>query len=156
MKPASIILSLLINLIVILTWSHDIYAYTVKITDVKDNVIELKNPKIDYTSYSVVYTSDYESSGIRIIQGQGTITVNWDKINELNIIKSNGKTYNLKAEILMVDGKKILVELVGDSKNGLNGQSELGFYKINLYNVKTIVPIRSIQQKTNEQAGTKH
>jgi len=111
-----------------------------KITDTSGNISAVKNVRIDYTRYDFVYTPDFESSGIRVLQGDAKVIAKWEKIEKVTIkAKDTSKIpWTLKAEIIMKAGDKKEVTLVIDSKKGLTGETDLGDISIYLENLKTI------------------
>jgi hypothetical protein len=117
-------------------------AADVKVTDHSGHSTVVKDVRIDYTSYSLWYTPDFESEGVRVLQGDATVTVRWSKIEKLTIKGRDAEgakgTPGIKAEIAIKNGDKKDVELEMDSKEGLTGETDLGKYSIHLQDINTI------------------
>ncbi len=117
----------------------------VRVTDTTGNVTTLAldaggGTMIDYTSYSFMYTRDFEYGGLRLKQGEGTVSVRWEKIDRVVVKKLSSS--DAEAEITMHSGGTQTVGLVPWSKEGLAGETELGEFKIDLEKVRTIDVIR--------------
>ena len=106
-----------------------------KITDSSDKITIITGAKIDYTKYPSsfgFYKPDFERSGIRAIIGDGVTTIYWRKIKEVKIISI------YKANILLTNGDEHKVTLLHESKKGLSGETDLGYFEIQLLSVKRI------------------
>ena len=99
-------------------------------------VLEISSARIDYTSYAFMYRPDFEYSGIRLKQGEGTVTVRWDLIDKINLSPANDG--GAEAEILMRSGDTKNMGLVRWSEKGLTGKPDLGDFSIALGKVRTI------------------
>jgi hypothetical protein len=88
---------------------------------------------------------DIEYRGIRAYQGNGTVTIDWSRIDTLTITgrKTDVTPYRLQGEIVLKDKTQRRLELVFDSKKGLHGQTDLGEFSLPLQNVTTIVVIKT-------------
>jgi len=117
---------------------------SLRVTDTKGNTVTLSfnnfGVTIDYTSYSFFYTPDEENGGLRIKQGEGTVTVSWEKLSRIEITKVTST--GAEGQMVMTAGTMQPVVLVPWSKGGLEGNTELGKFSINLDKVKTIEIIR--------------
>jgi hypothetical protein len=131
-------------------------AQDLTITDAKGNVIELRAARIDYTSYSIIYTHDFESTGIRAYQGEGVVTIPWSRIQSVTILRMrNDRTpYRFEADMVLreqvpvgvipeIGGKPETltprrVDLVVPTGKGIVGQTDLGAFSIPLQNVQKI------------------
>ncbi len=114
-------------------------AADLRITDKSENVIQIEKAKIDYTSYSFIYTPDFEYDGIRVHQGEGLVKINWDRIKLLEIFERDTtfKPNRLNGKVVFIDNDSSNVKLVSDSKKGLAGITGLGEFSIDLEKVKT-------------------
>jgi hypothetical protein len=120
-------------------------AADLKITDINGTVVDVLNARIDYTNYSFIYTLDFESSGIRVYQGEGKVTISWSRISSLTVLQKKSDTIpdRLIADITFKDGKKSTMELVMESKKGLAGETQLGEFSIDLEKIKTIEVLKA-------------
>ena len=120
-------------------------AQTLKVTDANGTVVDLRDARLDYTSYSFIYTNDFESTGIRAYQGAGVITISWSRIDTVTITRKKTDTtpWRLEGEVLLVDKTRRPIEFVYPSKKGLYGQTDLGEFSIALESVKSIAVLRS-------------
>ena len=112
----------------------------VKVTDTSGKSRIVRNVKIDYTQYSVIYTPDFEYNGIRVVDGQARITIDWSKIEKVTALKLDMDNQKLTADIFLKNGGKQSMELVMDSHQGLVGETDLGEYHIDLEKIKIIEP----------------
>lgn len=115
-----------------------------RVTDTKGNVITLHPvygtlARIDYTVYNMIYTPDEENIGLRVQQGEGHVTVSWERLVRVEV--TNTQT-DVEAKIVTTTGETRTVVLVPWSKEGLKGETDLGSFSIFLGNVKTIEVIR--------------
>ena len=125
-----------------------------KVTDRKRNVVEIKNAYVHYGTTRYVVggsTSDNEHQGLRVLQGDATVTVKWPRIKELTITLVPPTSERHKhfasvpqAQIVLNTGETISAQLeLGD----LKGESALGEFSISLANVQRISPIGESQEK---------
>jgi hypothetical protein len=118
---------------------------TLRVTDTSGNVLTIKLQDgsfawIDYTNYAFFYTEDHEHNGIRIKQGEAIVTVPWERLKKVDVIK--GEESGAEAQIITVSGETRPVVLVKWSEKGLNGESEFGSLSIQFYKIKTIEVLR--------------
>ncbi len=135
-----------------------LFGADLKITDSKGNVVEVRNVWVDYTNYpyvgsglpgglGVAYTPDHEAAGVRAHQGDGSITVRWERIESITIkfkpaIFDRGKLVeagHFDADVTLKDKKVLALQLLFDSKDGLHGETDLGQFSIKLQNIANIV-----------------
>ena len=111
------------------------------VTDKKGNVVEVREARIDYTSYAMFYTPEFERDGLRVRLGKGALEIPWGRISRVQILgKSTGAAPDsLRSEIALEGGGKREFDLVGDSKEGLFGKTDLGDFSIRLERVQSIV-----------------
>lgn len=133
-----------------LAWPAAAPAGDLQVTDSAGNAVELRKAYVNYgvTRYVVGGDRyDNEHDGLRVLQGEATVTVKWSRIKELVIeyVRSRydekeKKRYpdELKGEITLDSGKTVSAKLV---EGRLKGQSELGDYEIDLKRVRSIFPL---------------
>lgn len=132
----------------------DVYAQSslrLKLTDKKGNVVDISNPSIDYTRYTMFYKSDHESDGIRIKQGPGEVTVKWERIREVRFLRDTrgGDPFYIKAEMILTTGEVSKVEVldpaVGGGSGGgggrLKGNTSLGDFAADLSDLRSIAVV---------------
>ena len=110
----------------------------IKIKDIKGKTLIINNPEIDYSDYknADVDSEDYDSFGIRIKNGDEIEPIIWDDISRIDIIPSKGNS--LSADVKLINGNKLKVDLLSDSKGGLSGITDSGISKIRLREIKSI------------------
>ena len=110
----------------------------IKVSTTSGTNLEINNPEIDYSDYSIPEDpiEEYESFGIRIQKKDETETILWETINHVEIAVKDKNV--LLAKIKEVDGNSIEAELVPDSKDGLSGSFGSKSFKIRLKDVKAI------------------
>lgn len=115
-----------------------------KVTDAEGVVVNLKQACVDYGRPGMLYvvgTYPRECQGFRVKQGVATVTVSWTRVVKLTVLppKDEALLGPPRAEVVLVDGKVVTVELVTGS---LACETDLGAYKIGLSQVKTIEPVK--------------
>jgi hypothetical protein len=130
-------------------------AETVTVTDKKGTVVTLRNAMVDYTAYSIIYTTEFVS-GIRVYQGSGITTILWSRIDTVTITgqKTDQAPYRWRADIRLLDKTLRPVELVFSSKKGLFGETDLGEFSIALEAIATIEVIRPSQGRALPGTGS--
>jgi hypothetical protein len=114
-----------------------------KVTDVSGAVVNVKNACVDYTALASplpVIPVRKECEGIRIFQGVAEVTLRWKVVAKLTLLREKAQD-RFEAEVSLVNGKVMTVELEKPAR-GLKGETDLGDYKIDLAQVKTIEPVR--------------
>ena len=116
-------------------------AADLKIKDSRGTEAVLANASIDYSS---LMASDKELQGIRLLQGDGVVTVKWADIDSLTVVRSDTsvKPARIELEIVLRNGKKVPAALLRQGQMKLLGKTDLGDYSIDLDKVRTIAPVR--------------
>jgi len=112
-------------------------AADLRITQVVGTVVEVRNVTIDYTQYSMLYTPDFERSGIRKLAG----TVYWSDVARIEI--TGRDSHGLSAIIVGKDGKTSEMTLKRDSDKGLRGVTDLGDFFIALDKIRLIEVLKT-------------
>jgi hypothetical protein len=117
-------------------------AADLRITDNSGSKVIVRNASIDYSG--ALGTAVRESNGIRLLQGDGTVTVKWKDIESLTIARSDdsSKAARLEVDVLLHGGRHVTAALQqpGDAK--LRGRTDLGDYSVDLDKVRVIEPLR--------------
>jgi hypothetical protein len=116
-------------------------AADLKITDSRGTEVVLTGASIDYSGFM---SSDTETQGIRVLQGDGRVMVKWTDIDSLKVVRRDDseKPPRIELEILLRNGKKVAATLFRQGQMKLLGKTDLGDYSIVLDKVRTIVPVR--------------
>ena len=116
-------------------------AADLKIKDSRGTEVLLTNASIDYSS---LLTSDKEREGIRLLQGDGLVTVKWTDIDTLTVLRTDDsvRPARTELEIVLRSGKKVPAALLRKGQMKLLGKTDLGDYAIDLDKVRTITPVR--------------
>jgi hypothetical protein len=116
-------------------------AADLKIKDSRGTEVLLTNASIDYSGFM---TSDKETQGIRLLQGDGMVTVKWADIESLNVVRTDGSVRppRIEVEVVLRNGKKAPATLFRQGQMKLLGKTDLGEYSIDLEKVRTITPVR--------------
>jgi hypothetical protein len=109
-----------------------IFATDLKITDVSNAVVVVRDAVLDYGSF----VSDKETQGIRINQGEAAVTAKWSNIETITM---NGT--DDKVEIVLKNGQKVSATLAKKGRMKLSGKTDLGDYSIDLVKIHAISPI---------------
>jgi hypothetical protein len=118
-----------------------VFAADLKITDSGGTAVVVTGAAIDYGGF---LSSDLETQGIRVLQGEGIVTVKWADIDTINVTGKDEsvKPPRLKLEVVLRNGKKVPAALVRQGQMKLKGRTELGEYAIDLEKVRHIAPAR--------------
>jgi hypothetical protein len=110
------------------------------ITDSRGTELTLTGASIDYSSFM---TSDKETQGIRVLQGDGQVTAKWSDIASLKVVRRDEsvKPARVEIEIALKNGKKIAAALVRQGQMKLLGKTDLGDFSIDLDKVRSIAPL---------------
>ena len=116
-------------------------AADLKIKDSRGTEVLLTNASIDYGG---LMASDKEIQGIRLLQGDGVVTVKWADIESLSIVRTDDSVRppRIEVEVVLRNGKKAPAALLRQGQMKLLGKTELGDYSIDLAKVRAITPIR--------------
>ena len=116
-------------------------AADLKIKDSRGTEVLLANATIDYSGF---VASDMETEGIRLLQGDGMVTVKWADIESLQVVRTDdsARPPRIEVEVVLRSGKKAPAALFRQGQMKLLGKSELGDYSIDLDKVRTITPVR--------------
>ena len=117
-------------------------AADLRITDTSGVEVLITGATIDYSG---VIGSDKEAEGIRLLQGEASITAKWPEISSLTVTSRDGSVSPPKVhvEVVMKNGKAVGAVLVYKGKMVLSGKSDLGAYSINLEKIRKIVPVQA-------------
>jgi hypothetical protein len=128
-------------LILLLLTAGGAVAADLKITDSRGTEVVVTGASIDYSGF---LASDRETEGIRVHQGDGTVTVKWTDVESLRVVRRDDsvKPPRVEIEIVLKSGKKVPAALVRQGPMKMLGRTDLGDYSIDLDKVRTIVPVR--------------
>jgi hypothetical protein len=118
-----------------------VFAADLKITDSGGTAVVVTGAAIDYGGF---LSSDLETQGIRVLQGDGIVTVKWTDIDTISVTGKDEsvKPPRLKLEVVLRNGKKVPASLVRQGQMKLKGRTDLGEYSIDLEKVRHIAPAR--------------
>ena len=116
-------------------------AADLKVTDSRGTEVLVTNASVDYGGF---LASDKETLGIRVLQGDGIVTVKWADLESLKVVRRDDsvKPPLVVLEITLRNGKKVPAELLRQGQMKLIGKTDLGDYSIDLDKVRTIAPVR--------------
>lgn len=116
-------------------------AADLRVTDSRGVEVVVRAASIDYGG---LIGADKESDGIRVYQGDATVTAKWADIQTLSIVGRDDTAAppRLTLEIVLTGGKKITAGLVRKGRMKLTGTSDLGEYSIDLEKIKSIAPAK--------------
>jgi hypothetical protein len=116
-------------------------ATDLKITDSRGTELVVQNAAIDYGGFM---TSDQETGGLRVMQGDGSVTVKWTEIETVKVtrVDSSVKPSRIELEVMLRNQKRVPAALLRQGRMKLIGKTDLGEYSIDLDKVKTITPVK--------------
>jgi len=118
-----------------------VLAADLKVTDSRGTEVVVAGAAIDYSGFIAL---DKETQGIRVFQGDGTVTVKWADIDTLKVIREDktSKPPRIELEIVLRNGKKVPAALLRQGQMKLVGKTDLGEYSIPLDKIRSITPVR--------------
>ena len=128
-------------LILLLLPAGGAVAADLKITDSRGTEVVLTSASVDYSGF---LAPDKETQGIRVLQGDGIVTVKWTDVASLKVVRRDDsvKPPRVEIEIVLKSGKTVPAALFRQGQMKLSGKTDLGDYSIELDKVRTIVPVR--------------
>jgi hypothetical protein len=116
-------------------------AADLRITDTRGAEVVVRGASIDYSGF---VAADKELQGIRVLQGEGRVTVKWADVESLKVVRvdESVKPFRIEIEIVLKNGKKVPAALHRQGQMKLIGKTDLGDYSIELDKVRSIVPVR--------------
>lgn len=116
-------------------------ATDLKVTDSRGTAVLLTGATIDYSG---LVASILETTGIRVLQGDGLVTVKWDDIESLRVLRIDDavRPPRIELEIVLRNGKRVPATLFRQGQMKLLGKTELGDYSIDLAKVRAITPVK--------------
>jgi hypothetical protein len=126
--------------IVMCTLGARLLAADLRISDSSGTTVVVTGASIDYGGF---VASDVVTDGIRVMQGEGVVTVKWADIESLSVTGKDEsvKPVRLKLEIVLRSGTKVPASLARQGRMKLTGKTELGEYSIDLDKIRTIAPV---------------
>ena len=116
-------------------------AADLRITDSRGTEVVVQSAAIDYGAF---VSSDVETQGIRLMQGDGSVTVKWTDLETLKVTRRDEsvKPPRVELEVVLKNQKKVPAALFRQGRMKLTGKTELGEYSIDLDKVRTITPVK--------------
>lgn len=117
-------------------------AADLRVTDSSGAQVILKNASIDYPG--VLGSAVRESNGIRVQQGDATVTVKWKDLQSLRVLgdDSASKPERLDVDVRLRNGRQVTAVLQRPADAKLRGKTDLGDYALDLHKVRSIEPLR--------------
>jgi hypothetical protein len=102
--------------------------------------VVLRDARIDYGGF---LGSEFEREGLRVLQGDGAVTVKWSIVASIRMTGTDDsvKPARVQLEILLRDGRKFSATLARVGRMLLLGTTDLGEYTIALDKLRVIEPI---------------
>ena len=128
-------------LVFVLAVASSAVAADLKVTDSRGTEVVVAGASIDYSGFM---TADKDADGIRVLQGDGQVTVKWADVESLRVLRKDEsvKPPRIELEITLRGGKKVPASLFRQGQMKLTGKTELGTYSIDLDKVRAIAPVR--------------
>ena len=128
-------------LIVLMLAASTVSAADLRITDSRGTEVVVQSAAIDYGGF---VSSEMETQGIRLMQGDGSVLVKWADIETLKVTRRDEsvKPPRIEMEVVLKSQKKVPAALLRLGRMKLTGKTELGDYSIDLDKVRTITPVK--------------
>jgi hypothetical protein len=112
-----------------------------RITDSSGTQVLVTGATIDYGS---VLSTDKETNGIRVLQGEGSVLLKWSTVDTIRVTKvdESAKPPRIDLEVVLRNRQRVPASLLRKGRMQLLGKTELGDYSIDLARVRVIVPVR--------------
>jgi hypothetical protein len=116
-------------------------AADLRITDSRGTEVVVQSAAIDYGGF---VSSEMETQGIRLMQGDGSVMVKWTDIETLKVTRRDEsvKPPRIELEVVLKSQKKVPAALFRQGRMKLTGKTELGEYSIDLDKVRAITPVK--------------
>jgi hypothetical protein len=114
------------------------YAADVRVIDSGGVEVLVREISIDYSG---LLGSDKETEGLRVSQGEASVTAKWADIQSITITGRDATAARMMLEIVLKDGKKVSASLVRKGRMKLTGKADLGEYSIDLEKVRKITTV---------------
>jgi hypothetical protein len=116
-------------------------AADLRLTDSRGTEVVVQSAAIDYGGF---VSSDIETQGIRLMQGDGSVVVKWTDIETLKVVRRDEsvKPPRIELEVVLRSQKKVPAALFRQGRMKLTGKTELGEYSIDLDKVRSITPLK--------------
>ena len=100
----------------------------------------MRDAAVDYGGF---LASDMVTDGIRVLQGDGTVTVKWMDVDSVKVVRQDDsvKPPRIELDIALRSGRKVPAALMRQGRMKLLGKTDLGDYSIDLDKVRSIVPV---------------
>lgn len=130
-----------VALLIFLLPSAPAAAADLRITDSRGAEVLVTGASIDYSGF---IAEAKETQGIRVLQGEGRVTVKWTDVESLKVVRvdESVRPSRIEIEIVLKNGKKVPAALQRQGQMKLIGKTDLGDYSIELDKVRSIVPVR--------------
>jgi hypothetical protein len=117
------------------------FAADLKVTDSRGTEVVVSGASVDYSGFMA---ADKETDGIRVMQGDGQVTVKWSDVESLRVLRKDDsvKPPRIELEIALRNGRKVPAALLRQGQMKLVGKTELGAYSIDLDKVRAIAPVK--------------
>jgi hypothetical protein len=131
----------LVVALVVLLPAVRLAAADLRITDSRGTEVLVAGASIDYSGF---LASDKETEGIRVLQGDGVVSVKWADVETLRVLRIDDSTRpsRIEIEIVLRNGKRVPAAMLRQGQMKLAGKSDLGDYSIDLEKVRAITPVR--------------
>jgi len=128
------LLSLALLLMLLPVPSH---AADLRVTDTHGSHVLVRGVSIDYPAGIAAVR---EKDGIRVRQGDATVTVKWSDLESLTMVGRDKlpRPDRLDVEIVMRGGRRLTATIVRANETKVRGTSDLGDYAIDLDRVRSI------------------
>ena len=117
-------------------------AADLRITDSSGAQLIVKSASIDYPG--AIGAMVRESGGIRVQQGDATVTVKWKDIQSLQVVPGDNasRPERVDVDIRLRSGRQVRAALQRPADARLRGTTDLGDYSLELHKVRSIEPLR--------------
>lgn len=118
------------------------FAADLRITDRTGAQVVVRNATIDYSG--ALGTAVRLSDGIRVQQGDGTVTVKWKDVESLTVVRRDDGSAPgaLDVDVLLRSGRRVTATLQRAGDATLKGKTDLGDYSLDLDKVRSIETLR--------------
>jgi hypothetical protein len=94
--------------------------------------------------YGGMVTSDMQTDGIRLNQGDGAVFAKWSVVDTIRVtgVDESTRPATLRLQVVLRNGTRRPATLFEKGRMQLLGETDLGEYSLDLHKVRLIVPAR--------------
>jgi hypothetical protein len=129
-----------VSAVLLLLLPAAVFAADLRITDTRGTEVIVHDVSIDYPAGIAAVR---ETNGIRVQQGDATVTVKWQDLQSLTVVGQDNlkRPDRLDLDIVLRSGRRLPAAVTRANETKLRGKTDLGEYTIDLDKVRAIATL---------------